>query len=144
MKNRWIAAASFIKGLMPKLWVSFSHFSGAKLKSTQIDLRVYNILVELIQNDKRQIICFVWPCRGVNNDATREEPFRSVTHSHARNLLKYTVLDLTASTIKKSQRNILLLLVERRKMSLCDTTKTSYANSRGICMNFMILQIKVL
>lgn len=56
--------------------------------------------MELIQNDKRQTI---WPCRGVNNDATREEPFRSVTHSYARNLLKYTILGLTASAIKVTE-----------------------------------------
>lgn len=84
-----------------------SFISGAKLKSTQIDLKVYNRLVELIQDDKRQTICSVWPCRGVNNDATREEPFRSVTHSYARNLLKYTVLGLTASTITITEEHFI-------------------------------------
>ncbi len=41
-----------------------SFFSETKLKSTQIDLKVYNRLVEIIQDDKRQTISSVWPCRG--------------------------------------------------------------------------------
>jgi len=83
MKNRWIAAESFIKGMMPKSF-QFSHFSGAKLKSTQIK----EFTADLWNSYKRQIICSVWPCRGLNNDTTREELFRSVTCGHARNLLK--------------------------------------------------------
>lgn len=153
MKNRWIADIRFIKGFIffLKGWEKFafddkvvSFFSGAKLKSTQIDLKVYNRLVELVRDDKRQTICSVWPCRGVNNDAICEEPFRSVTHSYARNLLKYTVLGLTASTIKITEEH-LLLLEERRKIPLCDSTKTSlYANLRGICMHFYLRDHKVL
>lgn len=100
------------------------HISHAKLKSTQTGLRVYNRLVEVIKENERQTVCSVWHCRGVNNGATLEGPFRFVTHSYARNLLKHTVLALTVSIIKITGGH-LLLLTERR-YPLCDTTRTSF------------------